>query len=177
MNKQELLQLMRKRNSCTGSFQFVSDHLSDDLGQVWFDIPRGDWLIRLAVIIGLDNKKIVAIASACVRTALPYLQEGEIRPLHALQTAEAWCRGEASIAECKRVADEAYKVFTTLSKATAHIATSTFNPSDAADALVYAADAFPDSEENVLENMATFVREQISWDDIKECLDASLGVV
>jgi hypothetical protein len=65
--------------------------------EAWENCPWGDWLLWLADRTKSDHKSIVRAACACARTALKYVPEGENRPLRAIETTEAWCRGEATI--------------------------------------------------------------------------------
>ena len=77
--------------------------------QAWDDCERADWLMWwLAKAAGTEHKQLVRIACACARTALPYVQAGELRPLRAIETAEAWCDGRATIAEVRKAYAAAY---------------------------------------------------------------------
>ena len=51
------------------------------------------------------RREIVRAACACARTALVHVPEGELRPLRCIETAEAWCRGEASIEAVRTAVD------------------------------------------------------------------------
>lgn len=61
--------------------------------------PRGDWLLWLAGRVGVEPRTIVLVACAIARTALGHVQPGEERPRIAIETTEAWTRGEATIEE------------------------------------------------------------------------------
>ena len=63
-----------------------------------------DLLRQLATI---DLRASVWCACACVRTAIHLAEVGDRRPLFALEAAEAWTRGEATLQACARAADEA----------------------------------------------------------------------
>src|SRR5271165_7169605 len=60
----------------------------------WASCERPDWMLWIAERCGVDRKTLVLIACACARTALQYVPKGEERPLRAIETTEAWCRGE-----------------------------------------------------------------------------------
>jgi hypothetical protein len=51
-----------------------------------------------------SRKSIVMAACACARTALEFVPAGELGPLRAIETAEAWCAGRASLNEVRRAA-------------------------------------------------------------------------
>ena len=85
-------------------------HAADgkSLREAWTTCERGDWLLWLAAKIDIDRKIIVRAACDCARTALKYVKEGETRPLKAIETAEAWCEGKATIEEVRAAAYAAY---------------------------------------------------------------------
>ena len=66
----------------------------------WTACERPDWLLWIAANT-VDQKLVVLAACACARTALKYVPKGERRPLVAIETTEAWARGEATIAEVR----------------------------------------------------------------------------
>jgi hypothetical protein len=80
----------------------------------WRACKRADWLLWISgrlVGPGDDSRKpLVLAACACARTALRHVPAGEMRPLRAIETAEAWCRGEASL-EQVRAASTAYAAY------------------------------------------------------------------
>jgi hypothetical protein len=61
----------------------------------WDACERGDWLLWIAEKQGVDRRLLVRAACACARTALQYVPPDEVRPLRAIETAEAWTCGEA----------------------------------------------------------------------------------
>ena len=74
----------------------------DAPGKAWQECERGEgmlWLLgKLSGKPGSDSrKKLVLAACGCARLSLPYVPKGEIRSLRAIETAEAWARGDAGI--------------------------------------------------------------------------------
>lgn len=69
------------------------------LEEIWRTCERGDRLLLIATTYGVnvDHKLIVRAACACARLVLHHVPKNEIRPLHAIKTAEAWARGEETI--------------------------------------------------------------------------------
>jgi hypothetical protein len=65
--------------------------------ELWMECPRGDWLFSLASEVGVERTLLVRTACACAREALAAV--GTVDPLarQALEVAEAWSRGEASL--------------------------------------------------------------------------------
>lgn len=73
------------------------------LNEAWTECLRGDWLLWYAgrARARVDRRLLVLAACACARTALQCVPAGEDRPRLAIDTAEAWCRGEATIKEAR----------------------------------------------------------------------------
>ena len=65
--------------------------------KAWETCKRDDWLLWIAGKVDIDRKLLVMAACACARTALKFVLKGEDRPRIAIETAEAWTRGEATI--------------------------------------------------------------------------------
>ena len=78
-----------------------------DYPTAWETCERGDWLLWLAGRIGVDRRLLVRAACACARLALPHVPAGDDRPRHAIETAEAWVRGDASLGEVRVAASAA----------------------------------------------------------------------
>ena len=103
----------------------------------------------LCLLAYVDRKAAVKAACACARTALQYLPPGEDRPLRAIETAEAWTRGEATEDQCReaasaaratraaRAADAAWAA----ADAAAYAARAAYAAANAATAAAYAATA------------------------------------
>jgi hypothetical protein len=69
------------------------------LHDAWASCHRGDWMLWLAAQAHVDRKLLVLAACDCARLSLRHVPDGEVRPRVAIETAEAWCRGEASLEE------------------------------------------------------------------------------
>jgi hypothetical protein len=119
------------------------------LDAAWAACERGDWMLWLAGRLGGppesgQRKTLVLCACACARLALPYVPTGETRPLAAIETAERWARGEATLDEVRvaRRAAAAYAASAAAAAADAAAADAAAAYAAAADAAAaYAADA------------------------------------
>ncbi len=58
------------------------------------DCPRGDWLLGIAVRVGVDHRQLVRAAIGCARTSLDRYEGREASAL--LEVASRWSEGEAS---------------------------------------------------------------------------------
>ena len=83
--------------ACDPAIEFASDYSS--LSDAYAACTRPDWLFWLAGHTGVSRQDIVLAACACARTALPFATGPEA--LIAIETAEAWCRGEATIEQVR----------------------------------------------------------------------------
>jgi len=112
MNNQSLVEFLRKNHACRESLKWLEGR---DLTQAWAECERGDWLLWHAAKAGIDRKRLVMAACACARLALVHVRAGEEGPRITIETAEAWCRGEATIEQVREArrnaaaaADDAY---------------------------------------------------------------------
>ena len=150
--------------------------------QAWEQCPRGDWLLWIAARVGVDRKLIVRAACDCARTALKYVPRGEDRPRIAIETAERWCDGTATIGEVRAAADAAYAAHAAHPDAAYAAAYATYAAyvADAAYAAAYAtyaayvvdaayaaADA---ARSRALKRCAALVRKRIPWAVVRAAL-------
>ena len=106
----------------------------------WRNCERGDWMLwaigKTVGPPGDDSRKpLVMAACECARLALPYLPAGEQRPLAAIETAEAWCRGDATLNQVRAAASYAAYAYAAAAPAYAYAA----HVAAAAAAAAYAA--------------------------------------
>src|SRR3990167_5383058 len=60
------------------------------LNDVIQHIDRADWLLWLLEHTGTPHREMVRLACLCARRALHHVPPGELRPLRAIEAAEAW---------------------------------------------------------------------------------------
>lgn len=104
MTAKELNCLLKDLNACIDAIKWSK---GKSLEEAWRECPRGDWLLWLAAGLRINQKLLVSAACACARTALRNVPEGEDRPRIAIETAEAWTRGEATPSEVQSAAANA----------------------------------------------------------------------
>jgi len=111
--------------------------------KAWETCKQSDWLLWIAGKLDVDRKLLVLAACACVRRALKYIPAGEDRPRIAIETAEAWTRGEATIEQVRTAAyaaDAACAAADAAYAAAAHAAyTAAYAAAHAAYTAAYAA--------------------------------------
>ncbi len=124
----------------------------------------------------------VLAACACARTSLRYVPVGETRPLVAIETAERWARGEATLEEvrvAKRAAAYAANAAASYaSHATAAVANYTIDANgyaaavavDAADAVAAEATCHDVTRSSHLALLADLVRATVSWEQVARWL-------
>ena len=93
--------ILTKLGACTEAVKWAGRKTPK---KAWETCKRGDWLLWIASKLDIDRKKLVLAACACARTALKYVPVGEDRPRIAIETAEAWTRGEATIEQVRTAA-------------------------------------------------------------------------
>jgi len=86
------------------------------------------------------HKRLVTVANAVARTALPFAGKCEEIVKKCLDTTDKWCRGEASIEEVRaNAANAAANAANAAANAAAYAANAATNAANAADAATYAA--------------------------------------
>jgi hypothetical protein len=111
-----------------------------DLETAWAACERPGWMLWLAMRRGVNRKVIVRVACACARTALRFVPAGEDRPRLAIETTEAWTRGEATIEQVREARADAYDAYDAYAYDAAYAAVDAADAADAdADAAAYAA--------------------------------------
>jgi len=128
------IESLRRLGACDAATQWAESQ--PDAETAWRQCPRGDWLLWIAARVDIDSKLLVRAACACARTALPRVPAGEERPRLAIEMAEAWSRGEATLYDVLRAAQAASAAASAAADAAYAAAASA-----AADAAYAAADA------------------------------------
>ena len=123
----------------------------------WDACERADWLLWLAAKANVDRKALVMASCACARLALKYVPAWESRPLAAIEMAERWCRGEATLAEVMAVRDACWR-------SCGVAASASYVASDAAGSEMRKA-------------CANEVRKRIKWSDVERGLFLAAGGV
>lgn len=78
-------------------FDWVVEHAADGVPQAAWDAGRdASAMLQVYARTG-DIRGLTKASCACARKALRFIPRGDLRPLRAIQTAEAWARGEATL--------------------------------------------------------------------------------
>ena len=162
MNKKQLNRLLEENRACITAREWIGTRTAK---KAWDECPRGDWLLWIASRGGVDRKRVVLAACACARLALKFVKADENRPFKAIETAEAWTRGEATIGE---VRSAAYAAADAAAYADAYAAAASAATAAAyADAYASAASyAAADARTEMQQKTAIEVREVIKLQDV-----------
>ena len=121
---------LREMGACQEALDWCQAYPTPD--EAWQACKRGDWMLwvlgREISPNSPEHKRLVFTTCQCARLALRYVPEGEERPRQAIEIAEAWTRGDATIEAVRSAAQAAAQAAT---YAAAHAA------SDATQAAVY----------------------------------------
>jgi hypothetical protein len=100
MNAEQLYDKLIRLGACEDARVWAE---GKSLAEAWNTCERGDWMLWLAA--HLCNREIVVSAACdCAELALKHVPKNEDRPRKAIETARAWVRGEATIAQLKKAA-------------------------------------------------------------------------
>ena len=135
------IERLEKFGPCGGAVEWA--RTQPDPQALWDNCERGDWLLWLMGRLAggprsKSRKQLVLAACECARLALPYVKGGELRPLRAIETAEAWAKGKA---ELKDVRAAAYAAAAAGAAAYTAVAGAAAYAAAVAGAAAYAADA------------------------------------
>lgn len=104
MNHEQFLQFFREHDEWDEVAVWVRQG-KHDLASAWLECKRADWMLWLAVRLGLDHKQIVRAACACARIGLKYTDDPRVAA--CIETTLRWCDGTASIEEVNDAASAA----------------------------------------------------------------------
>jgi len=153
-----------KLDACADAVKWAKDFDTPDAA--WRACRRGDWMLWLAgTMAGKPGSKrrktLVLAACGCARLVRKHILKREDRPRLAIETAERWTRGEATLLEVRKAADAAtYTVAHAAAYAAADAAYSTYSAAHAAAAAAhYSAHA------------ATIAADAARFDTLARCAD------
>jgi hypothetical protein len=107
------------------------------LRTAWRLCDRGNWMMWLAGRVDVDRRLLVLAACDCARLALRHARGPGA--LHAIETAEAWTRGEATIVQVRTAAYASARAGRAAAYAYARASRANSAAYAAADAAAYAA--------------------------------------
>ena len=98
------IEALNDLGACKEAVEYAAQFPS--LRAAWDACERGDWMLwlagRNAGEPGTDGRRpLVLAACACARLSLVHVPQGELRPLKAIETAEAWARGDATLEQVR----------------------------------------------------------------------------
>ena len=105
------MEQLRLLNACDSGLKYAEQFAT--LQEAWDKCEKGYWMLWLAGRLAGDNqspsrRKLVLVACECARLALPFVPPGELRPLRAIEAAEKWAEGGATLDDVRGAADAAY---------------------------------------------------------------------
>jgi hypothetical protein len=148
LTRKDLSQKLIELDACAEAREWART-AKGTTAQLYARCKRGDWLLWLAATAGVDRRVVTLAACAVARSTLKHVPAGELRPLRAIEAAEAWARGVEG-ASLEKVQEAAY---------------AASNASSAAYAASYAASyaAYSAEKSASLAQSAAIVRQFITW--------------
>ena len=158
--------------------------------EAWEVCDDARWMLHAAASVAVDRRLVVLAACACARTSLRHVPEGEARPLRAIETAEAWARGEATAGQARAAADAAhaaaydayddadaaaYAAYAACARSAAYVAASAAygNAAYAAYAAYAAGHPVEAARRDALRELASLVRSSIPTLDVLRAASAT----
>jgi len=180
-----LNEILDQLHVCSEARQWAATQ--PDARTAWCNCPRGDRLIWLAGMLGIDRKTIAAAVCDCVELALPFVIKHNERPRNAITVTRARLAGEATLEDLRAAAaaaddaadaawakaawaDAAWAKAASAAAAAAEDVTWTAASATAAVAWTVAA-APADARSDVLKQCADIVRSRITWEQIADGIE------
>jgi len=96
---------LNKLKACSEAVKWAKEMKNGQ--SAWDNCERGDWMLWLVGKMSgkpesVKRKKLVLCVCECARLALVHVPKGELRPLKAIETAEAWAKGDATIEDLRK---------------------------------------------------------------------------
>jgi len=107
------VETLKAMGACPPAIKWASRY--PDLQSAYDACDRGDRMLWYVARAGTDRRRLTLAACECARLALPHVPDGEDRPRIAIETAEAWARGEdvtlREVRDAAAHADAAYAAY------------------------------------------------------------------
>ena len=140
MTIMEYCERLKSLGACQQAIDWSADQ--SDPQTAWERCGRADWLLWLAAWHCQPgdalHRAIVSAICGVARTLLRLVPEGEDRPRIAIETAEVWAHGEASIEDVLASAVSACAAAAHAAAASAHVAAAYAVTDSAATSAAYA---------------------------------------
>jgi len=145
MEMKQFLEYLANRSACKEAIEFAEHYETPQ--KAWDACEDSNWMFwllrrTLRNHTPEQHKSLVHIACECARLVLPAVKFGELRPLRAIEAAEAWLCGSSKATE--KVVAAAVKAAACTTDAT-YIATAAYCATNAAYAAARAAYACADT--------------------------------
>ena len=132
------IEQLKRLGACQEAVTWADQH--PDMAAVWVNCGRGDWMLWLCGKLsgepeGEERKRLVLVACDCARLALPHATDPQV--LVAIETAERWVNGRATIQDVRDAANAAAYAAANAAYAAAYAAANA--AANAAYVAVYAA--------------------------------------
>jgi hypothetical protein len=108
MTNEQFREWLVSHGACKPALDWLGDRTPQ---QAWDECPDPRWMFWWLGHTPHDRKTLVLCVCEIARTVLHLVPEGEDRPRIAIETAEAWARGDATVEQVKEAAAAAYAAY------------------------------------------------------------------
>ena len=113
MNNKQAIEKLNELKACQDALDWCS---GQEPQQAWDTCERADWMLWLCGKLSGESetperRKLVLCACKIAHTTIHLVQDRELRPLKAIEMAEAWARQENGVT-LQNVRDAAYAAYT-----------------------------------------------------------------
>jgi hypothetical protein len=146
--------------------------------KIWNTCENGGSMIEFAEKLGVKHERLVWTACQCARPVL-YLAKSSVFE-NAVETAERWCKGEATTEEVGKAAMEALDAavdadddaaYNAYNAAYAAAYAAAYDGAAYIGAAAYAASSASEASSEAHAQCADIVRKEITWPTIEELIE------
>ena len=96
---------LKELDACDHAIEWAKDY--DTLQEAWDNCQRGDWMLWLINKMQWSNVKDISLMAVAFARQVQHLMKDQ-RSINALDVAERYANGEATVDELRAAADEAW---------------------------------------------------------------------
>ncbi|MCK9457043.1 MAG: hypothetical protein M0R31_07095 [Candidatus Riflebacteria bacterium] len=92
--KKEHLFWLKSNQACNEGMEWIEENNIQSLEEVWNTCERGDWLLWMAEMLCVDQRKLMMCGALCAHTVIQHMKDPRSR--NAVRVIFLWSRGKAT---------------------------------------------------------------------------------
>ena len=92
--KKEHFDWLETNEACQESMDWIAENNIQSLEEAWNACERGDWLLWMAEMLCVDQRKLMMCGALCAHTVIQHMKDPRSR--NAVRVIFLWSRGKAT---------------------------------------------------------------------------------